>query len=101
MREKLRGFYGADKKGEAINIESKSKAKFDGIAKKFSNESKEFLEGGKNQLPQPLEYYEAVFNGAFDYIKENPSAVNELQTQYVTFSENLLNYMKSKNNSDV
>jgi hypothetical protein len=57
MREKLRGFYSSEKKGEVLIIAEKSKTKFDGIAKKFSDESKEFLEGGQNQLPQPLEYY--------------------------------------------
>jgi hypothetical protein len=51
MREKLRGFYSSEKKGEVLDVALKSKVKFDGIAYKFSNESKEFLEGGKNQLP--------------------------------------------------
>ena len=101
MREKLRGFYSSEKKGETVNVLEKSKEKFDSIAKKFRNESEAFLDGGKNQLPQPLEYYETVFKGAFDYIKENPSAVNELHNQYVTFSENLLKFIKEKNQSDV
>lgn len=101
MREKLRGFYMPEKKGEELNLAAKSKTKFDGIAKKFSNESKEFLEDGKNELPHPLEYYQTVFNGAFEYIQENPSAVHELHNQYVTFSENLLKFIKEKNGGDV
>ena len=60
MREKLRGFY----KGE-----NPTKDKFEQLTKNYVKESKEFLEDGKNELPQPIEYYGRIFAGAFPYIQ--------------------------------
>ena len=44
-----------------------------------------------------MEYYVQIFASAFDFIRENPAQVDVLQKEYVTFSENLLNYIGKKN----
>lgn len=54
------------------------------------------IDEGDSDLPRPLEYYEKVFAGAFDYLRENPAEVHTLQNQFVTFSENLLKYINTK-----
>jgi hypothetical protein len=96
MREKLRNYYSADK-GKGFDTNTASRTDFNKILNKFKGESEEFLEGGQNQLPQPLEYYIDVFNTAFDFIQENPDQIEVLQGKYVTFSENLLEFYNKKN----
>ena len=69
MREKLRGYYGSDKdvkKGE--NVHTKTKERFDEIAKKFEKEATDLMEGGQNSLPHPLEYYLELFKCAYDFL---------------------------------
>lgn len=44
----------------------------------------------------PLTHYRDVMSSAYDFIRENPQEVENLRNEYVTFSENLLNYIKSK-----
>lgn len=94
MREKLRGFYARQKK--AGNIEVQDRQEFNKLVQKFDKECKEFLEGGQNQLPQPLEYYVHVFTRSYDFIQENNNELDNLHNRYVTFSENLLAYIKAK-----
>jgi len=94
MREKLRGFYSADK-GGTFDLADKPKSKFDGVAK-FYNESNELLEGGQNELPKPLAHYVSIFKAAYDFIAANPDQVDVLQKEYVTFSENLLDYISKQ-----
>lgn len=92
MREKLRGFYKLEKNG-TIDLAKKDKSKFDLLSKKFENESTEFLEGGQNTLPKPLGHYVSIFKAAYGFIEANPDQVNVLGNAYVTFSENLLDYI--------
>ena len=58
------------------------------------------LENGKNELPQPFENYVNVFKSAYDFIQENPEQVQVLREEYVTFSENLLNFINKKKDKD-
>ena len=96
MREKLRNFFGSDKDAAKGEVKTKSKKDFEDLVKKFYKESTEFLEGGQNDLPMPLDHYRDVFASAYDFIKENPKEVDTLRNEYVTFSENLLKYISSK-----
>ena len=97
MREKLRGFFCAEKGETAQN---KPFTKFEAIVKKFVNEGTDLLEDGKNELPQPFENYVNVFKSAYDFIQENPEQVKVLREEYVTFSENLLNFINKKKDKD-
>jgi len=45
----------------------------------------------------PLEYYVTVFSNAYDFIASDLTQVEVLRKEYVTFSENLLNYIKTNN----
>ena len=45
----------------------------------------------------PLEYYVTVFSNAYDFIASDLKQVEVLRKEYVTFSENLLNYIKANN----
>ena len=45
----------------------------------------------------PLEYYVTVFSNAYDFIESDLTQVEVLRKEYVTFSENLLNYIKTNN----
>lgn len=92
MREKLRGFYSRGEKNQAKK--DHSEAEFKKLVKTFEKEANEFLEGGQNQLPRPLEYYVDVFSQAFALIKQHPDQLDVLQREYVTFSENLLEFIK-------
>jgi len=58
------------------------------------------LEDGKNELPQPFENYVKVMNSAWEFIQENPDQVAILKNEYVTFSENLLNFINKKNEDE-
>jgi len=58
------------------------------------------LEGGQNELPQPFENYVKVMSSAFEFIQENPDQVETLKKEYVTFSENLLNFINKKNENE-
>jgi hypothetical protein len=95
MREKLRGFYSAEK-DKTFNLGDKPKSKFDEVANKFCRESNELLEGGQNELPKPLTHYVSIFKAAYDFIAANPDQVEVLQKEYVTFSENLLDYISQQ-----
>lgn len=65
---------------------------------KFNREAKELSE--EHELPRPLAYYLQLFETAFNFI-ESDLQVNSglLQTEYVTFSEKLLEYF-NKHNKD-
>lgn len=93
MREKLRGFY-STAKNEILDINNLSHAKFEEKVRSFKKESEEFLEDGQNSLPEPLEYYVNVFKSAWDFIKQDRTQVHVLHNEYVTFSENLLEFIK-------
>lgn len=54
------------------------------------------MEDGQSELPQPFDYYVNVITQAYDFIKENPEQVEKLREEYVTFSENLLDYINKK-----
>jgi hypothetical protein len=53
---------------------------------------KDLLEG--NETPKPIQYYTQILVGAFDFIKKHPAELEVLQTEYITFQQHLLNYMK-------
>ena len=82
MREKLRNFYVPDRKSDAPASE---------IAKRYMREAKELL--AENDLPRPLQYYHELFKTAFEFIDSNKKVnINLLHTEYVTFSEKLLQH---------
>jgi hypothetical protein len=88
MREKLRGFYAAERKNDA----PKSKTE---VVKKFTREAKELSD--EHELPRPLDYYIQLFETAFDFIESNVNFNTELlHKEYVTFSEQLLNFFSEK-----
>ena len=61
------------------------------IAKRFMREAKELL--AENDLPRPLQYYSELFKTAFEFIDSNRKVnIPLLHTEYVTFSERLLEY---------
>ena len=95
MREKLRGFYHLGKTNKDVDIADLPKDKFEKIKNKFVRESKEFLADGQNDLPQPLDYYVHIFSSAYDFIEQDPSQLELLKNEYVTFSENLLKYISN------
>jgi len=82
MREKLRNFYDVNRKSDAPSSE---------IVKRFTREAKELL--AENDLPRPLQYYVELFRTAFEFIDGSPKTnIHLLHTEYVTFSEKLLQY---------
>lgn len=88
MREKLRGYYAQDLKGE-------QKSSSESI-KKFIREAKELSD--EHELPRPLEYYIELFKSAFDFIDSDyKTNVELLHKEYVTFSEHLLAYFSKQN----
>ncbi len=42
----------------------------------------------------------AIFSSAYDFIQSDPSQLAVLKNEYVTFSDNLLKYIASKNKGD-
>ena len=87
MREKLRGYY-----------RNQGKAQPDRLVAAFKRESDDFLEG--NELPQPIEFYVQIMKSAFDFIRTYPEQLDILNSEYITFQENLLNYMAKKDQLD-
>ena len=86
MREKLRGFYAQGKQTEAPSSDT---------VKKFIREAKELSE--EHELPRPLDYYIELFKTAFDFIdSDRKTNIELLHKEYVTFSENLLEYFSKK-----
>ena len=95
MREKLRGFFCTE--GKAWDHKA-----YKSIVHKFKTESQALVEEGESSLPQPLDYYVSIFEKAFDFITNNPSQADVLRNEYVTFSENLLNFIdKSSNGAEM
>lgn len=92
MREKLRNFYTLEK-----GHSDKSYGRFQEITKRFVRESKQLMDDGQSDLPKPLDYYKNIFSCAFDFIEKNPKQIKVLHQEYVTFSENLLNYIGKMN----
>ena len=92
MREKLRNFHAKEeknsraKKGEAVSIRTPAQ-----MVSKFTSEAKELSD--EHELPRSLDYYIALFKTAFAFIKEDPTIRTDLlNNEYVTFSEQLLQY---------
>jgi hypothetical protein len=90
MREKLRGYYAMDRKTQAPPRAD--------ILKKFAREAKELSD--EHELPRPLEYYLELFRLAFDFIEADPvPRTAMLHKEYVTFSEHLLAFFATQNNT--
>ena len=82
MREKLRNFYSKDEGYAAVSTDK------EGFRKKLKTFISEATELSKeHDLPRPLEYYTSVFETAFDFIKDDPTRIDTLNFEYVTFSE--------------
>ena len=50
----------------------------------------------ENELPRPLQFYTALFRCAFDFLDGNSHRINLLNNEYVTFSEQLLEYFNKE-----
>ena len=55
------------------------------------------MDDGQSDLPKPLDYYKNIFSCAYEFIEKNPKQVKVLHQEYVTFSENLLNFIGKMN----
>ncbi|CDW83198.1 UNKNOWN [Stylonychia lemnae] len=86
MREKLRGYY-----------RNKSSKGQESLINKFQKEMEELM--NENELPQPLEFYVDVFKLAFEFIKHDPSQIEYLNKEYISFQENLMKYKAKISNS--
>lgn len=54
----------------------------------------------EHELPRPLEYYLELFRLAFDFIEADPlPRTAMLHKEYVTFSEHLLAFFATQNNT--
>ena len=91
MREKLRNYYARDK--SAINEYEEGK-----VIKKFASEARELSE--EHELPRPLKYYIQLFRTAFEFLDESNLNVDLLNSEYVTFSEKLLEYFTAKHKEE-
>lgn len=91
MREKLRNYHD----GEILKGQE-AKDKIQKLVARFKSESRDLLSEGDSDLPRPMSYYTAVFAGAFEFLRQNPSEIKTLQEAFVTFSERLLKFMNEK-----
>jgi hypothetical protein len=87
MREKLRGYY----HNQEAEKGSKPVDSSPSIVAKFLKEMKDLLKG--NDTPKPIEYYEHIMKGAFEFIKKYPGELGNLNGNYITFQQNLLKWL--------
>ena len=90
MREKLRNHYARKVSDQGAEAEKRSIGK-------FISEARELLK--EHELPRPLTYYIQLFKTAFQFCDSDPANIELLNTEYVTFSEKLLQFF-TKTNKD-
>jgi hypothetical protein len=69
------------------------RSRFSGLVAKFVRESKDLCEDGQTELPRPLEFYTSILKSAFDFIESDfERNTKMLQSEFVTFAENLMKF---------